>query len=112
MPTSVISKVKFYEINRNFIAALKTAIRLIEYEKDLTTRVVYSLVAIAAGYSGMWQECSKAFVKLENMDGITPEDKEMYENMAIALFSTRPPIEDHKNMINCPGKSCSSTVSE
>jgi len=86
--------------------------RLIEYEKDLTTKVVYCLVAVAAGYSGMWSECSKAFVKLENMDGITPEDKEMYENMAIALFSKKPPKEDQKTMVNCPGKTCTATVSE
>lgn len=91
---------------------MKTAIRLIEYEKDLTTKVVYSLVAIAAGYSGMWNECSKAFVKLENMDGISPEDKEMYESMAIALFSKRPPGEDRKTIINCPGKTCTATISE
>lgn len=97
---------------RNYPAALKTAIRLIEYEKDLTTKVVYSLVAVAAGYSGMWQECSKAFVKLENMDAVTPEDKEMYENMAISLFSKKPPKEDRSATLNCPGKTCTATVSE
>ncbi len=91
---------------------MKTAIRLIEYEKELTTRMVYSLVALAACYSGMWNDCSKAFVKLENMEGITAEEKEKYESMAVQLFSKRPPTEPRKATVDCPGKTCDAKISE
>ena len=98
--------------NRNYTAALKTSIRLIEYEKELSTKVVYSLVAVAAAYSGMWNDCSKAFVKLENMDGIATEEKEKYETMAVQLFSRKSPSEPRKATTNCPGKTCDAKVSE
>ncbi len=100
-------------MNRNYTAALKTAIRLIEYEKELTTRVVYSLVALAAAYSGVYSECSKAFVKLENMEGLTPEEKDKYEGIAVAVFSKRPPTEEKKAAaLNCPAKACDAKITE
>jgi len=49
---------------------MKTALRLIEYEKELNTKEVYSLVALASYYNNCFKECSKAFVKLERMGGI------------------------------------------
>ena len=91
---------------------MKTAIRLIEYEKELNTRVVYCLVALAAAYAGVFNECSKAFVKLENMEGITSEEKEKYEAMAVAIFSKRSPGDSKKGALNCPGKTCDAKVSE
>jgi len=50
---------------------MKTALRLIEYEKELNTKEVYSLVALASYYNNCYKECSKAFVKLERMKGIS-----------------------------------------
>jgi len=50
---------------------MKTSLWLIEYEKELNTKEVYSLVALAAYYNNCFKECSKAFVKLEWMQGIS-----------------------------------------
>jgi hypothetical protein len=50
---------------------MKTAMRLIEYEKELQTKDVYSLVAIASYFNGCYKECSKALNKLERLDTIT-----------------------------------------
>jgi WD repeat-containing protein 35 len=85
---------------------------LIEYEKELTTKVVYSLVALAAAYSGVYYECSKAFVKLENMEELTQDEKDKYEAVAVAIFSRKPPIADKKAMMKCPAKSCDAAISE
>lgn len=74
--------------------------------------MVYSLVALAAAYSGMYNECSKAFVKLENMENIMLDEKEKYEAMAVSLFSRKPPGEPKKPTLNCPGKTCDAKVSE
>ena len=68
---------------------MKTALRLIEYEKELKTKEVYSLVALAAYYNNCFKECSKAFVKLERMPG--KEEREAYESVALALFSRHAP---------------------
>lgn len=38
-----------------------------EYELELDTKKVYSLVALAAYYNNHFKECSRAFVKLETL---------------------------------------------
>jgi WD repeat-containing protein 35 len=67
--------------------ALKSALRLVEYELELDTRKVYSIVALAAYYNRHFKECSRAFVKLETLADITEDERERYESMAIAIFS-------------------------
>jgi hypothetical protein len=67
---TTLSKVITYNINiiyRDYNRAMKTAMRLIEYEKELQTKDVYSLVALACFFNENFKECSKAFVKLERL---------------------------------------------
>lgn len=71
--------------------AMKTAMRLLEYEKELSTKEVYSINAIACLFNQCWKDCSKAFVKLERLEGLTKEEHEKYENLAYQLFSRHPP---------------------
>jgi WD repeat-containing protein 35 len=73
--------------SQNFKAALKTAIRATEYELELGTTQVYSLLATSAYYCKHWKECSRAFVKLENNTDITPEEREKYESLSSKIFS-------------------------
>jgi len=77
----------------NFRAALKTAIRATEYELELGTVQVYSLLATAAYYCKHWKECSRAFVKLENIEDLPEEEKEKYESLAAKIFSKYDPKE-------------------
>ena len=58
---------------------MKTSLRLIEYEKELNTKEVYSLVELAAYYNNCFKECSKALVKLEWIQGISKIEREAYE---------------------------------
>ena len=60
---------------------------MIEYEKELDTKEVYSLLALAAYHNKCYRECSKAFVKLERLPGLTQKERENYEQVAINLFS-------------------------
>jgi WD repeat-containing protein 35 len=66
---------------------MKTAMRLLEYEKELGTKEVYSIVAVACYFNQCFRECSKAFVKLERLPELSDKEREKYENLAIALFS-------------------------
>jgi WD repeat-containing protein 35 len=70
---------------------MKTAMRLLEYEKELGTKEVYSIVAIACYFNQCFKECSKAFVKLERLPELTEKEREKYETLAINLFSRNPP---------------------
>ena len=56
---------------KEYNRAMKTAMRLIEYEKELSTREVYSIVAIACLFNECYRDCSKAFVKLERLPELT-----------------------------------------
>jgi hypothetical protein len=49
---------------------MKTAMRLIEYEKELQTKDVYILVALSCNFNECYNECFKAFVKLEWLQDI------------------------------------------
>lgn len=66
---------------------MKTALRLIEYEKELDTKEVYSLLALACYFNKCYKECSKAFVKLERLPNTATLEKEAYEALAVNLFS-------------------------
>lgn len=99
-------------ICRDYNRAMKTAMRLIEYEKELQTKDVYSLVALACYFNECYKDCSKAFVKLERLPDITDKERESYEMLAINLFSRHPPIDKPKKEFNCPKKDCKARITE
>jgi WD repeat-containing protein 35 len=86
--------------------------RLIEYEKELSTKEVYSIVAIACFFNQCFRQCSKAFVKLERLEGLTEKEREAYENLAIQLFSRNPPQDRKIASYKCPKSACPSQISE
>ena len=91
---------------------MKTAMRLIEYEKELSTKEVYSMVVIACMFNGCWRDCSNAFVKLERLDTATPKQREQYENLAFQLFGRHPPTNQQKQEYKCPKYSCQALITE
>lgn len=91
---------------------MKTAMRLIEYEKELQTKDVYSLVALSCYFNECYKDCSKAFVKLERLGDVTDKEREAYEMLAIQLFSRHPPIDKPKKEFNCPKKDCKARITE
>ena len=97
---------------KEYNRAMKTALRLIEYEKELNTKEVYSLVALSCYYNNCFKECSKAFVKLERMEGVSDQERKAYEQIALALFSRHEPVENVATKFPCPKSSCDAQVSE
>lgn len=71
----------------NYLAALKTSLRLVHYEKELDAKEVYRLIALNALLNKSFKECSNALSKLENLPKITIEEKEQYDELAIAIFT-------------------------
>ena len=92
---------------------MKTDMRLIEYEKELQTKDVYSLVALSCFFNECYKECSKAFVKLERLPDITAKERESYELLAVNLFSRHTPLDKQpKKEANCPKKDCKARITE
>ena len=94
----------------DYESALRTSLRLAEYENVLETKDIYSLIALSAFFSGYYKECSKAFVKLENLPGQSDEEKGFYEDLAVAIFIKHPPRDPKPVVVKCPGKNCSNSV--
>ena len=65
-------------------AAMRTALRLCEYDELLEPEPLYSLLALASCASGALATCSRAFVRLEALEP-------RYEELALEIFGKRPP---------------------
>jgi WD repeat-containing protein 35 len=91
---------------------LKTALRLVQYEKELQAKEVYRLISLSALLNKSYKECSKAISKLENMPNLTKEERESYQNLAICLFTKYDPLNYKEIILKCPGKNCEAMISE
>jgi len=98
--------------NGEYKAALKSALRAAEYELELDTKQVYSLLALTSYYQKNWRECSRAFVKLEGMKSNTEDETERYQELASMIFSKYAPRDSPCENYSCPGKNCGATITE
>jgi len=77
-------------------AAMKTSIRLAEYEDILNPRDIYSLIALTAYHSNYFGICSRAFIKLETLPP-SPERgndfTEQVQNLALQIFTKNSPLD-------------------
>lgn len=98
--------------NGEYKYAMKSSLRLAEYELELDTKKVYSLIALTSFYFKNYKECSKAFVKLEGLASNTAEEKERYQELAVTIFSKYPPYEAVSETYPCIGKNCKEKINE
>jgi len=73
--------------------AMRSALLLPLYEDVLDVRDVYSLIALTTFYNKHYRECSKAFIKLEALEGLSPAERESYSDVALRIFTQFPPSE-------------------
>eukprot|EP00741_Cyanophora_paradoxa_P024440 tig00022075_g23597.t1 len=83
-------------------AAMRTALRLREYEDILDAVDIYALIAIAAFYNKHYGQCSKAFIKLENLDELPQARRKQFEDLALAIFTRFPPQDPRARLMPCP----------
>lgn len=91
---------------------MKTALRLVLYEKELDTKEVYRLIALASILNKSFKECSKALAKVKNLPELTKEEKQKYEELSITIFTKSDPANLKENFLKCPGKDCDEQISE
>ncbi|KAM6433129.1 WD repeat-containing protein 35 isoform 2-T2 [Rhynochetos jubatus] len=78
-------------------AALKTALHLQDYEDIIPPVEIYSLLALCACASRAFDTCSKAFVKLESLETLRPEQRQQYEDLALEIFTRHCPKYNTKS---------------
>jgi len=91
---------------------MKTAMRLVEYEKELGTKEVYQLIALTSYFNQAFRQCSRAFVKLERLEELTQKERESFEQLAINLFAKNTPVDGPRQEFNCPKRECKATITE
>jgi len=89
--------------------AMRTALRLREYEKVLPAEEIYSIIALTAFYARFFGQCSQAFMKLEAMP-LKEARKAEVSKLALSIFTRHAPQDPSLRRAECPN--CSFTVRE
>ncbi|XP_070776290.1 WD repeat-containing protein 35 isoform X1 [Enoplosus armatus] len=71
--------------------AMRTALHLREYEDIIPAVEIYSLLAICSAANRAFGTCSQAFIKLESLDSLNPEQRQLYEDLALEIFTKHTP---------------------
>uniref|UniRef100_A0A7N6BEQ9 WD repeat-containing protein 35 n=1 Tax=Anabas testudineus TaxID=64144 RepID=A0A7N6BEQ9_ANATE len=71
--------------------AMRTGLHLREYEDIIPAVEIYSLLAICAAANRAFGTCSQAFIKLESLDSLEPEQRQLYEDLALEIFTKHTP---------------------
>uniref|UniRef100_T1JCY7 Uncharacterized protein n=1 Tax=Strigamia maritima TaxID=126957 RepID=T1JCY7_STRMM len=82
-------------------AAMKTALHLREFDDVLIKEEVYSLLALASCANRAFAVCSKAFIKLESLDSVPKEMQQMYQDLAMDIFTKHSPKDSRNNRSEC-----------
>ncbi|XP_030575104.1 WD repeat-containing protein 35 isoform X3 [Archocentrus centrarchus] len=83
--------------------AMRTALHLREYEDMIPPVEIYSLLAICAAANNAFGTCSQAFIKLESLESLDPEQRQLYEDLALEIFTKHTPKDSR--MIELDGSS-------
>ena len=98
--------------NKEYNSALKTSLRLVQFEKELSSKDVYRLITLAALLNGSLKECSNALAKLKNLQNITDNEKVKFDELSFSIFTKNKPLNKEENKLKCPGKDCDEEITE
>lgn len=89
----MLAQRQFYE--GNFDAAMKTSIKLCEYDDILEARDIYKLLCLTSLRNKFYGICSKAFVKLETLpqSALSDSDRDNIQTLAVKIFVNHAPID-------------------
>lgn len=82
--------------------AMKTSLRLSEYEDILDTQTIYSLIALTTYYNKFFAQCSRAFIKLEASSDVSDEMRTKFADLALSIFTRNAPRDPASHMLPCP----------
>lgn len=82
--------------------ALRTSLKLTAYEDILEEREIYSLIALTAFYTKHFEQCSKAFIKLETLPGQSEKELAEVSELALKIFRSSRPQDPNARPQECP----------
>lgn len=94
----------------NVDAAMKTALRVADYEDILDAKDIYSLIALTSFFNKFYGQASKALIRLECLPDISEEERKKFAKVALQIFTRDKPMDPTVRMHSCPNGSCSSQV--
>ena len=72
-------------------AAMKTSIKLCEFDDILKPRDIYSLLCLTSLKNKFYGICSRAFVKLETLPGLLDKERDDIQTLAVKIFVNNQP---------------------
>jgi len=90
--------------------AMRTALRLREYETVLPPAEIYALIALTSFYAKYYLQCSKAFIRLQSMSSLPPHKKEAVDKLALQIFTKYQPNDPATRRFGC--HNCGSSVKD
>eukprot|EP00899_Mesostigma_viride_P008010 jgi/Mesvir1/1720/Mv21173-RA.1 len=96
--------------NNQIDAAMKTSLRLREYEDLLEPVDLFSFLALTCFYNKYYRQCSNAINKLEMLDGVDTTQRDAYCELGVAIFSRYPPNDPNARRLMCP--ECQTNVND
>merc|ERR1719326_45923 len=96
----LLSQHQLYE--GHYEQAMKTALRLAEYEDILDTQTIYCIIALTTYYNKFFMQCSKAFIKLEASADINEEMRTKFGDLALRIFTKNRPLDPTAPLKPCP----------
>ena len=91
-------------------SALTTTLVLREYEGVLPLVDIYSLLALCSCAASTYSLCSKALIKLESSKELGEEQRLLYDQLSLQIFTRHPPKDKVSGHIICP--SCGAEISD
>lgn len=91
------------------VDAMRTALRLREYESILPAEEVYSLIALAAFHAKHYGQCSRAFMRLQQL-AATPAQIAETAKLALSIFTRNPPDDPASPPLECPN--CDAAITD
>lgn len=84
--------------------AMRTALHLREYEDIIPAVEIYSLLAICSAASRAFGVCSQAFIKLESLESLEPEQRQLYEDLSREIFTKHSPKDNRMIQTDSSGE--------
>uniref|UniRef100_A0A9J8C423 WD repeat domain 35 n=1 Tax=Cyprinus carpio carpio TaxID=630221 RepID=A0A9J8C423_CYPCA len=78
-------------------AAMRTALHLRDYEDIIPAVEIYSLLATCSSANRAFGICSRAFIKLESLETLTPDQRQLYEDLALEIFTKHSPRDTRQS---------------
>uniref|UniRef100_A0A8B9JMT6 WD repeat-containing protein 35 n=1 Tax=Astyanax mexicanus TaxID=7994 RepID=A0A8B9JMT6_ASTMX len=78
-------------------ASMNTVLHLRDYDDIIPAEEIYSLLAICSSANRAFGTCSRAFVKLESLESLSSEQRQLYEDLALEIFTKHSPKDNRKS---------------